>query len=205
MVFYAESARCYTNRQSAYVASLFLVTVNIPVQSLSLVQNQFADLCIQFPLTGFQANCEQKALITSPTPALMVPGPYFSSEWCREMGFRHRRSYLCVFVWGRWKEAGLHICSCEDCDSPPFSSSPHSTELMTAASITLWTGEWGDSRGCEWREEITVLNPQMEFCSLSLWNDVPGLLSLQTRSRSSVSKVCPPQNFLFFFLFLNYL
>lgn len=27
---------------------------------------------------------------------------------------------------------------------------------------------------------ITVLNPQMEFCSLSLWNNLAGLLSLYT-------------------------
>lgn len=33
-------------------------------QSHSLVQNQFTNLCLQFPLIGFRANCEQKTFMT---------------------------------------------------------------------------------------------------------------------------------------------
>lgn len=64
---------------------------------------------------------------------------------------------------------GLHICGCEDCDSLLFSSSPHSTELMTAAPIMLWTGGWRDTGGCEWKKrDYSVESPNEIRFSFSL-------------------------------------
>lgn len=106
-----------------------------------------------------------------------------------------------IFVFlGEMKRGRLHICGCEDCDSLPFSSSPHSTELMTAA-LSCYGPQAGETvvivnevRG------ITVLNPQMEFYSLSRWNNLVGFLSLHTAMSFSFfcfQSLAPPNPFIF--------
>lgn len=151
------------------------------------IQIPFTGACIQFPLIGFQADSEQKTLLrvnhsvtyigfddSRPTGPLKDPisAPNGTEKWVSGIA-----DSIFVFLSGRWKEARLYICGCEDCDLLPFSSSPHSTELMTAA-LSCYGLEGGETVGVviEGRG-ITVLNLQMEFCSLSLWNNLLGFLS----------------------------